>query len=41
MSEKNQSRRFTIKSIKHSYIFMLPIAGQTAEPIGLKFFVDT
>ena len=23
------------------YIYMLSIAGQTAEPIGLKFFVDT
>ena len=22
-------------------IYMLPIAGQTAGPIGLKFFVDT
>ena len=26
---------------RHSYIYMLPIAGQTAGPIGLKFFVDT
>ena len=24
---------------RHSYIYMLPIAGQTAGPIGLKFFV--
>ena len=26
---------------RHSYIYMFPIAGQTAGPIGLKFFVDT
>ena len=26
---------------KHLYIFMLPIAGQTAGPIGLNFFLDT
>ena len=26
---------------RHSYIYMLHKAGQTAEPIGLKFFVDT
>ncbi len=26
---------------RHSYIYMLPTAGQTAEPIGLKFVVDT
>ena len=25
----------------HSYIYMLPIAGQTAGTIGLTFFVDT
>ena len=27
--------------LRHSYIYMLPIAGQTAGLIGLKFFVDT
>ena len=26
---------------RHSYIYMLTIAGQTAKPNGLKFFVDT
>ena len=26
---------------RQSYIYMFPIAGQTAGPIGLKFFVDT
>ena len=26
---------------RHSYIYMLRIGGQTAGPIGLKFFVDT
>ena len=31
------------QDIPHSYlyIYMLPIAGQTAELIGLNFFVDT
>ena len=23
-----------------SHIYMFPVAGQTAEPIGLKFFLD-
>ena len=26
---------------RHSYIYVFPIAGQTAELIGLKFFEDT
>ena len=26
---------------RHSYVYMLPIAGQTTGPNGLKFFVDT
>ena len=26
---------------RHSYMYMFPIAGHTAGPIGLKFFVDT
>ena len=26
---------------RHSYIYMFPIAGQTAGPIGLTFFGDT
>ena len=26
---------------RHSYLYVLPIAGQTTGPIGLKFFVDT
>ena len=26
---------------RHSYIYMLPIAGQTARLNGLRFFVDT
>ena len=26
---------------RHSYIYMFPLACQTAGPIGLKFFVDT
>ena len=26
---------------RHSYIYILSIAGQTAGPIGLKVFVDT
>ena len=26
---------------KGSFVYMFPIAGQTAGPIGLKYFVDT
>ena len=26
---------------RHSYTYMLPIAGQTAGPNGLELFVDT
>ena len=36
---KNKSNLYIIK--RHSSKYMLLIAGQTAGPIGLKFFVDT
>ena len=32
---------YILKQDIRLYIYMLPIAGQTAEPIGLKFVVDT
>ena len=32
---------YNIYKTRHSYIYMLPIAGRTAGPNGLKFFVDT
>ena len=32
---------YIIKQDNCIYIYMLRIAGQTAGPIGLKFFVDT
>ena len=27
--------------MNETFVYMFPIAGQTAGPIGLKFFVDT
>ena len=38
---KLQEKGTTQNKTRHSYIYMLSIVGQTAGPIGLKFFVDT
>ena len=38
---KHFRSNYRYNKTRHSFIYMLPIAGQTAEPNGLKFFVDT
>ena len=37
----NENNLYNKTRHSYIYIYMLPIAGQTAGPIGLKLFVDT